>query len=231
MRCAVELQARKSSKFLTIMKTVFFINPNSTDAMTDSCVETLKSELPEFCQVKGITNYDGPAAIQGEKDGIAAIPGLLAEIEKNAGCDGFIIGCFDDTGLAEARLVSRKPIIGIGQSAFHMAALRHGKFCVLTTLEVSVPVIKQNIETQGFGNLCKDVMASGIPVLELENNPVDAINTLSECIKIIEDQDPDIAVVLGCAGMTNVCKKLQARHNVYLLDPIVCSARMVNAIL
>ena len=224
-------QARKSNPLLTIMKTVSFINPNSTDAMTDNCVETLRSELPEFCQVKGITNYSGPAAIQGEKDGIAAVPGLLAEIEKNAGCDGFIIGCFDDTGLAEARLVSRKPIIGIGQSAFHMAALRHGKFCVLTTLEVSVPVIKQNIETQGFGNLCKDVMASGIPVLELENNPVDAINTLSECIKIIEDQDPDIAVVLGCAGMTNVCKKLQARHNVYLLDPIVCSARMVNAIL
>ena len=110
------------------MKTVAFINPNSTDAMTDSCVETLRSELPKFCRVKGITNYDGPAAIQGEKDGIAAIPGLLAEIEKNADCDGFIIGCFDDTGLAKARLISRKPIIGIGQSAFHMAALRHGKF-------------------------------------------------------------------------------------------------------
>ena len=213
------------------MITISFINPNSTDAMTNSCVETLRSELPEFCQVKGITNHDGPAAIQGEKDGIAAIPGLLAEIEKNAGCDGFIIGCFDDTGLAEARLISRKPIIGIGQSAFHMAALRHGKFCVLTTLGVSVPIIKQNIRNQGFGNLCKDVMASGIPVLELENNPVSAVNTLSECIKVIEDQDPDIAVVLGCAGMTNVCKQLQTRHNVYLLDPIVCSARMVNAIL
>ena len=213
------------------MKTVAFINPNSTDAMTDSCVETLRSELPEFCHVKGITNYDGPAAIQGEKDGIAAIPGLLAEIEKNADCDGFIIGCFDDTGLAEARLISRKPIIGIGQSAFHMAALRHGKFCVLTTLEASVPVIKQNIKAQGFGNLCKDVIASGIPVLELESNPVGAVSTLSECIKFIEGHDLNIAIVLGCAGMTNVCKQLQARHNVYILDPIVCSARMVNAIL
>lgn len=213
------------------MKTVAFINPNSTDAMTDSCVETLRSELPEFCQVEGITNYDGPAAIQGEKDGIAAIPGLLAEIEKNADCDGFIIGCFDDTGLAEARLISRKPIIGIGQSAFHMAALRHGKFCVLTTLEASVPVIKQNIKAQGFSNLCKDVMASGVPVLELENNPVGSVNTLSECIKFIEGHYPNIAVVLGCAGMTNVCKQLQAQHNVYLLDPIVSSARMVNALL
>ena len=213
------------------MKTVAFINPNSTDAMTDSCVETLRSELPEFCQVKGITNYGGPAAIQGEKDGIAAIPGLLAEIEKNSDCDGFIIGCFDDTGLTEARLISRKPIIGIGQSAFHMAALLYGKFCVLTTLEVSVPVIKQNIKAQGFGNLCKDVVASGLPVLELENNPANAINILSECIKIIESQDPDIAVVLGCAGMTNVYKQLRARHNVHLLDPIVSSARMVKAIL
>ena len=214
-----------------MMKTVAFINPNSTKSMTDSCVETLRSELPEFCQVKGITNYDGPAAIQGEKDGIAAIPGLLVEIEKNADCDGFIIGCFDDTGLAEARLISRKPIIGIGQSAFHMAALRNGKFCVLTTLEVSVPIIKQNIKAQGFGNLCKNVMASGIPVLDLENDPVGAVSTLSECIKSIEGHDPNIAVVLGCAGMTNVCKQLQARHNVYLLDPIVSSARMLSAIL
>ena len=213
------------------MKTIAFINPNSTAAMTDSCVETLSSELPEFCRVKGITNYDGPAAIQGEEDGIAAIPGLLTEIEKNSDCDGFIIGCFDDTGLVEARLISRKPIIGIGQSAFHMAALRHGKFCVLTTLEVSIPVIKQNIKEQGFSNLCKDVIASGIPVLELENNPIGAVNTLSECIKTIEVRDPNISVVLGCAGMTNVCRRLQARHNVYLLDPIVCSARMVNAIL
>jgi allantoin racemase len=213
------------------MRTIAFINPNSTVAMTDSCVETLRSELPEFYQVKGITNYGGPSAIQGEEDGIAAIPGLLKEIEKNSACDGFIIGCFDDTGLAEARLISRKPIIGIGQSAFHMAAMRHGKFCVLTTLEISIPVIKQNIEAQGFSNLCKDVMASGIPVLELENNPISAAKTISECIKSIEVRDPEIAVVLGCAGMTNVYRRLQAQHDVYLLDPIVCSARMVNAIL
>ena len=213
------------------MNTIAFINPNSTDAMTDSCIETLRSELPDFCQVRGITNHDGPAAIEGKEDGEAAIPGLLTEIEKNSDCDGFIIGCFDDTGLYEARMVSKKPIIGIGQAAFHMAALRHGKFCVLTTLEVSVPVIKQNIENQGFGSLCEDVMASGIPVLELENNPVGAANNLSECIKSIEVRDPDTAIVLGCAGMTNVCRRLQARHNIYLVDPIVCSARMINAIL
>ena len=112
-----------------------------------------------------------------------------------------------------------------------MAALRHGKFCVLTTLEVSVPVITQNIQAQGFGNLCQDVVASGIPVLELENNTVGSVSTLSECIRNIQARDPDVAVVLGCAGMTKVSKQLQAQHDVYLLDPVACSARMVKAIL
>lgn len=213
------------------MKTIAFINPNSTDVMTESCVKTLKSELPDFCEVRGITNYDGPAAIQGEEDGKAAIPGLLKEIEKNLDCDGFVIGCFDDTGLLEARMISKKPIIGIGQSAFHMAALRYGKFCVLTTLDASVPVIKQNIKSQGFGCICETVLASGVPVLELENNPINAIETISERIKLIEAQNPDIAIILGCAGMTNVFWQLQARHKAFLVDPILCSARMVGAIL
>lgn len=213
------------------MKTIAFINPNSTDVMTESCVKTLKSELPDFCEVRGITNYNGPAAIQGEEDGKAAIPGLLKEIEKNLDYDGFVIGCFDDTGLLEARMISKKPIIGIGQSAFHMAALRYGKFCVLTTLDASVPVIKQNIKSQGFGCICETVLASGVPVLELEHNPINAIETISEHIKLIEAQNPDIAIILGCAGMTNVFWQLQARHKAFLVDPILCSARMVGAIL
>ena len=219
-----------SNTFIT-MKQIAFINPNSTDAMTKSCAKALRSELTDFQQVRAITNHEGPAAIQGEEDGDAAIPGLLTAMEKNSDCDGFIIGCFDDTGLFDARMISTKPTIGIGQAAFHMAALRHGKFCVLTTLDVSVPVIKKNIKSQGFGKLCKGVVASGIPVLELENNPVESINTLSECIKLIEASDPDIAVVLGCAGMTNVYKQLQARHSAYLFDPIVCAARLINAVL
>ena len=128
-------------------------------------------------------------------------------------------------------MISKKPIIGIGQSAFHMAALRHGKFCVLTTLDASVPVIKQNIKSQGFGCICETVLASGVPVLELEDNPINAIETISEHIKLIEAQNPDIAIILGCAGMTNVFWQLQARHTAFLVDPILCSARMVGAIL
>ena len=52
-----------------------------------------------------------------------------------------------------------------------MACLTSERFTVLTTLDVSVPVIKQNIEELGFSMCCDDVVASGVPVLELEFQP------------------------------------------------------------
>ena len=113
--------------------------------------------------------------------------------------------------LTEARSITKKPIIGDRSICFSYGSFASWKILCFNYLEISVPVIKQNIEAQGFGNLCKDIIASGIPVLELENNPVGAINTLSECIKIIEVHDPKVAVILGCAGMTKVCERLQAR--------------------
>ena len=80
--------------------------------------------------------------------------------------DGFIIGCFDNTGLEKAREITDKPVIGIGQAAYHMAVMTNERFTVLTTLDVSVPVIKQNIKELGFSIWCDDVVASGVPVLQ-----------------------------------------------------------------
>ena len=48
-----------------------------------------------------------------------------------------------------------------------MAVMTNERFTVLTTLDVSVPVIKQNIKKLGFSMWCDDVVASGVPVLQL----------------------------------------------------------------
>ena len=109
------------------MRLIAFINPNSTQAMTESCALSLGEVAAGAFEVRAVTNRDGPPAIQGEADGKAAVPGLLKAIEDNDDCDGFILGCFDDTGLFEAQAMTAKPVIGIGQAAFHMAALRYGR--------------------------------------------------------------------------------------------------------
>lgn len=213
------------------MRLIAFINPNSTQAMTESCALSLGEAAAGAFEVRAVTNHDGPPAIQGEADGKAAVPGLLKAIEDNDDCDGFILGCFDDTGLFEARAMTTKPVIGIGQAAFHMAALRYGRFHVLTTLQASVPVIQENIARQGFSGSCAAVLASGVPVLELEHNPEWSIDVLSGHIRKIESSSPDPAIILGCAGMTNIHARLQSRHAARLVDPVISAAGLIRALL
>ncbi|WP_435705970.1 aspartate/glutamate racemase family protein, partial [Yoonia sp.] len=95
---------------------VLFLNPNSTDAMTDSIVSVAKT-AGAGADILGWTNHNGPAAIQGPEDGELAIDGLMdllpsAKAEK---ADVIVIGCFDDTGLDALRAAAHCPVIGIGQ--------------------------------------------------------------------------------------------------------------------
>ena len=208
------------------MTRIAFINPNSTTAMTESCSKSFATRLSTDYSVEAITNFQAPTAIQGPEDGDLAVPGLL-EIISGSDFDAYVIACFDDTGLAEARAVTSKPVIGIGQASFHLAALSVGRFSVLTTLAVSVPVIRDNIEAQGFGRICDGVYASGVPVLELENMPDKSCKTVSSHLQKIANQSPTSAVILGCAGMTNIWSKLQPEHQITLIDPVAAAARLV----
>ena len=212
------------------MTRIAFINPNATEVMTQTCHAAFATYLPDGYEAVAITNEMGPPAIQGHKDGEAAIPGLL-EIIAKSDYDAYIIACFDDTGLEQARQITESPVIGIGQASFHYAALRSGRFNVLTTLAVSIPVISENIGKHGFSGICNGVYASGVPVLELEHNPDASRQIVASHIQRLTKKEPDIAVILGCAGMTNIWQKLQADFATPLVDPVAAAAKVIVPLL
>jgi allantoin racemase len=212
------------------MTRIAFINPNATEVMTQTCHAAFATYLPDGYEAVAITNEMGPPAIQGHKDGEAAIPGLL-EIIAKSDYDAYIIACFDDTGLEQARQITKSPVIGIGQASFHYAALRSGRFNVLTTLAISIPVISENIGKQGFSGICNGVYASGVPVLELEHNPDASRQIVASHIQRLTKKEPDIAVILGCAGMTNIWQKLQADFATPLVDPVAAAAKVIVPLL
>ena len=59
---------------------ILFLNPNSSEHMTNGIVATAREVLPGV-RIEGRTNHGAPAAIQGAEDGAAAVPGLLAQLE------------------------------------------------------------------------------------------------------------------------------------------------------
>lgn len=171
---------------------------------------------------EGWTSQAGPPSIEGPADGDAATPPLLELVQRAGaqGADGIIIGCFDDTGLAEAARLVPCPVIGIGQAAFHYAALRQWRFSVVTTLAISVPIIEDNIATYGLDRHLRRVRASEVPVLALEHDPDAAAHHILAEAKRAIDEDGIDGIVLGCAGMVRITALLRARLSCQVIDPV-----------
>jgi len=207
-----------------------YMNPNSTEAMTDAVVEVAREALPQ-AEIIGLTNSEGPPAIEGPEDGAVAVAGLLSMAAKarTLGADAIVIACFDDTGLDEMRQAANCPVLGIGQSAYTIAQLTGRHFSVVTSLPVSIPVIEANITSRGFGQICRSVRASGLGVLEIDEGAPATIKRLADEINEAHSQDRVSAVVLGCAGMARFRDTLAAMTNVTLIDGVAASAHLAQS--
>ncbi|WP_163848431.1 aspartate/glutamate racemase family protein [Pseudooceanicola aestuarii] len=209
---------------------LLYLNPNSTEAMTDSMVAVARDTAPD-ADVLGWTNHLGPPAIQGPEDGAAAIKGMLSLLPKAraTGVDAIVIGCFDDTGLARMRAAAHCPVIGIGQAAMSLATLHSDRFGIVTTLDISVPVIAANVDAYGHRQACFGVFASGLPVLEVEQGGQAVEDRLAITIATARSRGAG-AVVLGCAGMSRLRQRLSTRTGSVLIDGVVASAFMARAV-
>ena len=137
-----------------------------------------------------------------------------------------IIACFDDTGLMKLRSRTDRPVIGIGEAAFQIAMLMGLKFSVVTTLDVSIPVIEENLKDYGFGKRCVKVRASGIPVLDLEADDGAVKNTLRDEIARAFDEDDIDSVVLGCAGMAKMAQELTQEFGKPVIDGVQAAVQL-----
>lgn len=206
---------------------IIIINPNSTASMTQAMLETARKAVPDV-EILGWTSHDGPPAIQGAQDGAAAVPPLLNLVAQanEHGATAIIIGCFDDTGLQLARDISRCPVIGIGQAAYHMASLIGPRFSVVTTLAASIPVLVNRLAAYGLDQNVRRVRASGVPVLALETDRDNAsAQVMAEAQRAVEEDDIQ-CVVLGCAGMTHIADNYGPGFAVPMIDSVKAAARL-----
>ena len=187
---------------------IHVINPNTTRSMTLKIGAAAKAAASPGVEVTAVNPEFGPASIEGYFDEAFSVPGLIEEIGKARDADAFVIACFDDTGLEAARCATSAPVIGIGEAAFHMASLIAAKFSVVTTLSRSIVPIEHNLAKYGLISRCARVRAAEVPVLALEEPGSGARRTIEQEIERALAEDGAEAIVLGCAGMTDLARDL-----------------------
>jgi allantoin racemase len=211
---------------------IVVINPNTTAAMTARIAATAQSVAQAGTRIIAIQPSAGPASIEGYADEAMAVPHMLealfAEQAKNLTMAGYVIACFDDTGLDAARCVLEAPVVGIGEAACHMASLLAARFSVITTLARSISPIEHNLVKYGLASRCARVRAAEVAVLDLEDPASDAYTHISNEIRAALKEDRAEAIVLGCAGMTDLAARLSKEHGVPVIDGVGAAVKLVE---
>lgn len=211
---------------------ILLINPNSTASMTRQALQSATRVAQPTTLVRAVNPVGTPVSIEGGADEAMAVPGMLAEIRKGElqGMDAYVIACFDDPGLHAARETARGPVIGICQAAVQVAMIISRRFSVITTLPRSVPIIEDLVHAYGANHYCRSVRAIDLPVLGLEEDPDEAERLLLREIKSAKAEDRAEAIVLGCAGMSQMCERLSAATGVPVIDGVTAAVKLAEAL-
>lgn len=209
---------------------VAVINPNSSVVVTaaikravDACGASTQTRFD--C----VTMVDGPAGVVTQSDAdVAAVltARWIADHEQEA--SAFVIACFSDPGIAAARERTRKPVIGLGEAGM-LAALAMGHR--VGVIAVARPAIPRHlrywrmleVDHRVTGERALDV------TVEQSGDPAVAFERMREVGTALRDHDHADVLLLGCAGMADLCGPLQKALGIPVVDP--CAAAALLAVL
>ena len=209
---------------------LLIINPNTTRSMTRKIAAAARLVAREDTKIVATESKNGPASIEGYYDIALCHAGLVEEASKHTDVDAVVVACFDDTGLDALRCLFDFPVIGIGEAAYHAASMVSTKFSVVTTLSRSISGLEANLERYGLAKRCANVRASDVPVLKLEENDPACIAAIKSEIRAAIEEDGAEAVVLGCAGMTDLMESLSEEFGIPVIDGVASATCMAEAL-
>lgn len=211
---------------------LLLINPNTSAAMTQGMTEAARAVAAHGTVVVGRHPSFGPASIEGHFDEVFGAAGVAEQMRlaQGEGFDATVIACFGDPGLDAARELATGPVLGIAEAAFHAASFVATGFSVVTTMKRTCITAERLVQRYGFERSCRGIHGTDIPVLALEGCGPDTVAQIEAAARQALAADRSGAIVLGCGGMAALCRTLQQRLGVPVVDGVSAAVKLAEAL-
>ena len=210
---------------------ITLINPNTSRAMTAKIAAAAREAAGPDVVIDAVCPETGAAAIESHVDEVlaaAAVVDLVQQDQQAGGSDAYVIACFGDPGLDAARELVDVPVIGIAEAAMHAATLAGRTFAVVTTLSRTLGRARDLVARYGMRDAAVWLTAAEIPVLELEDTGSEAAASIARLCHEAARREADV-IVLGCAGMADLCRMLTATAGVPVVDGVASAVGLATA--
>lgn len=207
------------------------INPNTTAAFTERVhVAAARIAAPGTAVVAGNPGR-GTASIESHTEEVLGALGVLEQVEagEREGMDGYVVACFGDTGVHAAREIARGPVVGMSEAALYAAASLAHSFTIVTLPRRTRAHALRVLHETGLAHRCT-VRAIDVAVLDLEHEAEAMLPALAAEARLGLEQDGAEAVILGCAGLSELVDPLERELGVPVIDGVLVGLKMVEGL-
>lgn len=206
---------------------IVVLNPNSTEAVTEGIDQALEPlRLGGGPDIVCETLAAGPPGIETDAHVQAVVEPITEFVaSREDETDAFIIACFSDPGLAEARRATRRPVLGMAACGILTATALGERFGVISILDHAIPRHLRYYDSLGISSRLAGDRAVGIGVTGLadESHTIERMTTTGTELR---DEDGADVLVLGCAGMARYRERLEDSLGIPIVDPALAAAGM-----
>jgi allantoin racemase len=207
---------------------ILVTNCNTTEAMTKEIEAGARAAASPGTEILAGTPTWGPESAEGWLDSFlsaAAVLDFLRNFEEPY--DAVVMAGFGEHGREGARELLDVPVVDITEAAAHLACLLGRRFGVVTTLDRTCGLIEDSLYGAGVSQHCVAVVGAGLGVLDLadERRTESALLTAARRVR---DAGAEV-IVLGCAGMTGLDRRISAMLDVPVIDGVAAAVRLAES--
>jgi allantoin racemase len=203
------------------MRRVLIINPNTNPAVTQRVREVAQRYSSASVNFEVVNPSDGPFSIETESDKFEAQEHALRLIRDSAQSDyaAYVMACFDDLALNEARVIVSVPVVGTCEAGIDAALAISNQFAVITTVHDAVEGIRTLMRRYGAGPQAT-VRAAGIGVADAASGQdeirMQFVKTVHDAIR----EDGAQAILLASGGLTGQAPAISKASGIPVVDGV-----------
>ncbi|WP_028280129.1 aspartate/glutamate racemase family protein [Arthrobacter sp. H5] len=207
---------------------ILVVNVNTTQSMTDAIGAQARAAAGPGTEIVALTPNFGAESVEGNFESyLAAVAVMDKVLSYTEPFDAVVQAGYGEHGREGLQELLDVPVVDITEAAASTAMFLGHKYSVVTTLDRAVPLIEDRLKLAGLSDRCASVRASGLAVLELEADPLRAVEAIVEQAEFAVTQDKAEVIVLGCGGMSGLGEQIRLRAGVPVVDGV--SAAVVIA--
>lgn len=210
---------------------ILVANVNTTQSMTDGIARQARKVANPGTEIIPITPDFGAVSVEGNYESYVAALAVMETLRRYEGeYDAIIQAGYGEHGREGLQELFNVPVVDITEAAAATAMFVGHKYSVITTLDRAVPMIEDRLKLAGLFERCASVRASGLAVLELEQDPDAAIDAIvSEAVKAVEIDRAE-AICLGCGGMADLTERVIERTGVPVIDGVSAAVKLAEGL-